>query len=51
MTHNGKAIGGPSSALIKYVVDIGANKQTIDQIASKINFIMQKADIKVDDED
>lgn len=51
VTHNGKTIGGPSSALIKYVVDIGANKQTIDQIATKINFIMQKADIKVDDED
>ena len=33
VTLNGKTIGGPSYALIKYVADIGANKQAIDQIA------------------
>lgn len=43
--------GGPNSALIKFLVDIGASKQQIDQISTKIATMLQKADIKIDDED
>lgn len=48
---NGIQAGMPNSALIKYLMDIGANKAQIDQITTRIGTMLQKADIKVDDED